>query len=96
LVTRWAGRGEKNHLGRLGNVKTSAKVPIEFMGQQFVVSPDGDIEVERPRVNSTVLDEVRLQAGTIFIVEKQRGLTKAQRDYWKRVKLISDEFIRFR
>lgn len=77
-------------------MKQSSKVPIELQGQLFTVSPDGDIECDRPRVSPAILDEVRLQAGTTFIVEKQRELTKTQRDYWKRVRLVSDEFSRFR
>lgn len=58
------------------------QVEIKINGLEFTVKLDGTI-LQPCRVSTTFLDDVRIVAAHQFLANK--GLTKADREYWKAI-----------
>lgn len=62
---------------------------LEYLGNWYTVCHDGTIIADRPRVNTFVLDELRIEAANIFLVDKKHELSRNEKEYWKAVRLTT-------
>lgn len=65
-------------------------VRLDILNNVFIVSPNGNIACDRPRVPSSQLEAVRLAAADIYLTDKPHELSKVERDYWRNVRRPSE------